>query len=79
MTAINAVRVEWSKTVESTPIEPAAMSRKDAAKYLGIGERTLWSLSASGEIPCCKIRARVLYRRCDLDEYLKTLAFQHRR
>ncbi len=61
-------------TTEPTGIEPAALSRKDAARYLGIGERTLWSLSASGEIPCCKIRARVVYRRCDLDEYLRKLA-----
>lgn len=60
-------------------IEPAAIGRKDAAVYLGIGERTLWSLSASGEIPSCKIRARVVYRRCDLDDFLEKLANQRMR
>ena len=55
------------------PVESAVLNRSEAARYLGIGERLLWSLTASKELPCCKIRSRVVYRRCDLDEYLAKL------
>ena len=38
------------------------VSRKEVAAILGISERTVWSMTNAGEIPCVRIRKRVLYR-----------------
>ncbi|MFN5958437.1 MAG: helix-turn-helix domain-containing protein [Planctomyces sp.] len=41
---------------------PLALRPKDAAKALGIGERTLWDLThPRGPIPCVRTRGCVLY------------------
>ena len=39
---------------------------KQAAAMLGIGTRTLWSMTKGGEIPHVRIRRRVLYAVEDL-------------
>jgi len=47
------------------------VSRKEAAAILGISERTVWSLTSDGEIPCVRIRNRVLYRSEHLQDYIE--------
>lgn len=53
-------------TASDTPTEPLLVSEPRAAEMLGISERTLWSLAASGEVPFLKIRTRKLYDVRDL-------------
>jgi hypothetical protein len=48
------------------------MSRSDAAKYLGVTEKTLANLKARGEgPPARKILGRVFYYRDDLDAFVR--------
>lgn len=54
-----------------TPIEsPAAMSIKQAAKYLAISEASLFRLLKVGELRPAKVGGRTLIRRLDADELL---------
>jgi excisionase family DNA binding protein len=60
------------------PLSPAdapdsrlAMSIRDAARQMGISERTLFSLTKSGEVPHLRIGKRVLYRREALEAWLR--------
>lgn len=59
------------KTTEQ-PME--LLTRPEAAYYLRISLRKIDALAATGEIPCSKFgkgkRARVLYRKQDLDRYV---------
>lgn len=51
--------------------EPLAVDAQTAAKMLGgISPRSLWSLKASGALPCVRVGRRVLYRVADLHEFL---------
>jgi excisionase family DNA binding protein len=50
------------------------LTAAEAAKLLAISERTLWSLSAAGEVPRVKIRKAVRYRIADLQAYINRLA-----
>ncbi len=54
-------------TQTSHTTERRLVSAREAATYLGVSARTLWSLTASGEIPHVRIRRRVLYDLSDLD------------
>lgn len=47
-----------------------ALNAAEAARALSIGRRLLWSLTASGELPCVRIGARVLYPVAGLQAYL---------
>ena len=42
---------------------------QEAAKVLAISERTLYSLTKSGEIPALKLQRAVRYRLSDLEEW----------
>lgn len=53
----------------STPV--LALRPRAAAKALGIGERLLWTLTKSGEIPHARIRKAVVYPVDQLREYLR--------
>lgn len=52
------------------PVIPAVYKVPEAAKYLRIGERTLWNLRAKGEIDAVKIGRLVRFTKATLDEYL---------
>jgi len=41
--------------------DPLLIGVKDAARLLGIGERLLWSMSTSGELPSVRVGRRRLY------------------
>jgi hypothetical protein len=59
-------------------IQPLALRPKEAAKALGISERTLWGLTAPrGPIAATKIGGKggcTLYAVCDLQNWLQTSA-----
>ena len=43
-------------------VQPKLLSVKEVAEMLSISQRTVWSMTNAGEIPCVRIRKRVLYR-----------------
>ena len=43
---------------------------KEAAKALGISDRTLWTFTQRGELPHVKIGSRVLYPLSDLQKWI---------
>jgi excisionase family DNA binding protein len=47
-------------------VEPLTVSVKEAAKMLGVCERTVRTLTKSGVLPVIRIASRVLYSREDL-------------
>ena len=56
-------------------ISPLALRPREAAAAMGMSPRTLWSLTASGEIPHVKISGRmVLYPVTELQRWLSERA-----
>jgi excisionase family DNA binding protein len=53
------------------PIAPLLLSASDAAKALAISERTLFSLTKCGEIPCVRIGRCVRYSIQSLSAFLQ--------
>lgn len=53
------------------PAPPALLNASHVTKILGISERTLWSLTASGEIPVVRIRRRRLFDPADIRAYIE--------
>ena len=49
---------------------PLLVDAKRAAAMLGIGIRTLWSITKEGELPHVRIRRRVLYSVDDLKRWI---------
>jgi len=50
-----------------------------AAEQLAVSLRTLWSLTAGGELPAVRIRRCVRYRPADVQAYIDRLAAEGRR
>lgn len=50
--------------------DPILVPPRDAARRLAICERTLWGLTARGEIPCVRIGRAVRYAVADLTAYV---------
>lgn len=49
---------------------PLLLGARDAARALGIGERTLATLTAEGSVPFVRVRGRVLYPVRGLEEWI---------
>ncbi len=47
------------------------LTNKEAAEFLRSSEVTLWRLRRSGELPFNRISTKLLYRRSDLENYLR--------
>ncbi len=56
----------------TTPLSVELLSRKDAARYLGVSEGTLavWKCTGRYALPCVKIGRLAKYRRADLDAFI---------
>ena len=52
---------------------PKLLTPKHAAEQLAISPRKLWSLTASGDVPCVRIGRSVRYDAADLAEFVETL------
>ncbi|MDA9764120.1 excisionase family DNA-binding protein [Opitutales bacterium] len=48
-----------------------AMSLSQAADYIGVSSRYLWSLKDEGVIPFVSVGSRILFRKETLDAFLK--------
>ena len=53
-----------------TPIFEPLLTVKNAAKYLSISERKLWSLTECGDIPAVKFGRCVRYDVADIDAFI---------
>ena len=51
--------------------EKRLLSAKEAAVYLGLSHRTLWSWAQQGLLPVVRLRRRVLFDQVDLDEIIE--------
>ena len=49
---------------------PRLLTTRDAAKFLGISERLLWTLTKEGRIKATRINRRVLYTREFLQRFI---------
>lgn len=54
-------------------LAPITVDPKTAAKMIGVGIVTLYSLLASGRIPAAKLGKRTLIRVSDIDNFLNEL------
>lgn len=55
------------------PAETHLLSPRTAAAALAISPRKLWSLTASGDVPCVRIGRSVRYDAADLAEFVESL------
>lgn len=52
---------------------PNHMSLGEAATYLGISDRKLWSEMQERKVRAARIGTRIIFKRADLDRYVDTL------
>ena len=60
------------KEMPEKQIEPLAVNSRDAAKMLGVSERTIFNLAKQGRIVCRKIGWRSLYPVSSLKAFLES-------
>ena len=48
------------------------IGRREAAQYLAISDRHLWTITASGALPCIRIGRSVRYALADLDGFIES-------
>lgn len=53
------------------PVERRLLTSKEAANYLAISPRKLWSLQIGRGIPSLRIGRKVLFDRADLDTWIE--------
>ncbi len=58
-------------------VTPRLLSLEEAARYLGISKWTLRDLVFRGDLPCVRIKRRMLLDRQDLDRYLERAKIHH--
>jgi hypothetical protein len=49
---------------------PLLVSAKDVARMLGISPRSLYAVTASGDLACIQIGRRKLYERAEIDRFI---------
>ncbi len=52
------------------PNDKLLLSSKEAAKLLSISERTLWTITNSGQIACVRILGAKRYARTDIEKFI---------
>lgn len=63
-----------SNAIPTAGLPRLALRPKEAAKALGIGERLLWTMTNTGEIPSVKLGRAVVYPIADLERWLSQQA-----
>ena len=65
---------ENNNVVPGEKIQSNLLSRKEAASYLGLREKTLaqWTLTKRYDLPVVKIGRLVKYKKSDLDKFIET-------
>ena len=54
----------------NSELSPLLVTARDAAKLLAVSERTLWGLTAAGELPAVRIGRAVRYSVSDLKAWI---------
>lgn len=61
---------EKNKSIERKPY----LTKTEAAKLIGVSQRTIRRWELRGQLPCCRVNQRVLrYRRCDIDDLMERM------
>lgn len=60
-----------TSTASAPQEQPILIPEKEAARLLGICDRTLWQLRKDGKIKAVKIGAAVRYARSELDRFIE--------
>lgn len=55
----------------TSTIQPQLLTERDAARWLSISQRSLWTLRNRGEIPFAKVGRQVRYHVEDLEAFVK--------
>jgi len=64
--------------VQASPeSQPRLLSIEAAASYIGVSKWTLRDLIFRGDIPCVRIKRRLLVDVLDLDAYIARFKIQH--
>lgn len=58
--------------VESNPDLPCLLKPEQAAEFLNVSPRTLWRLTASGDVPVVRLGRTVRYRRQSLSKWIES-------
>lgn len=58
------------KKEDEEQMKPLLINGRTAARMLGVSERTLWSLTDEGKLPCVRIRRSVRYAVSDLEIFV---------
>ena len=59
------------QTQAASQHEALTLSPRDAARVLGISQRTLWTHTRSGSVPHVRLGRRILYPIADLKQWLR--------
>lgn len=54
----------------TSPVQPFLLTAREAARVLAVSPRTVWGLTAAGELPCVRIRRAVRYDVNDLRAFI---------
>ncbi len=65
--------MEQGKTEGKNYGSQRLLDTKEAAEFLHISERTLWTITKSGDLTCKRLRGSVRYKMDDLVRYIDGL------
>ncbi len=65
--------MEQGKTEGKNYGSQRLLDTKEAAEFLHISERTLWTITKSGDLTCKRLRGSVRYKMDDLERYIDGL------
>ena len=74
--AVNEPREVGKMKNKTSDREPVLLKPKEAAEFLSVSERSLWTLMRNGEIPHIRIGKSVRYLVKDLESWIETKRVQ---
>ncbi|KUP23122.1 helix-turn-helix domain-containing protein [Paenibacillus sp. DMB5] len=54
------------------PVQRQTLTVKEAAELIGVSTTTIYAMVRQGQIPATKVRARILFHRSLLEEWLRS-------
>lgn len=64
-------QIKFTEKTETT-VERLTVTVAEAAKMIGVSERTVYLLTRSGELPCKRIGRRVLYSIDEIRQFISS-------
>ncbi|MNW41405.1 Helix-turn-helix domain protein [compost metagenome] len=56
--------------LQAAPIQRQTMTVKEAAEMIGVSTTSIYAMVREGQIPATRVRARILFHRSVLEEWL---------